>query len=94
MNFDDIPLVHNEAHHSFEIKVEGHRAFIDYIKNDNSYFLIHTEVPADLQGQGIAGALVDKTFRWLDENNFKMRPFCPYVQSYLKRHPEWSRLEG
>ena len=30
MNYEDLELVNNEAGHSFELLVEGHRAFIDY----------------------------------------------------------------
>ncbi|WP_461451057.1 GNAT family N-acetyltransferase [Mucilaginibacter sp.] len=81
-----------KANHSFYMIVEGQHAFIDYRKVDNTYSLIHTEVPEALQGRGIASALVEKTFKYLEENNFKMRPYCAYIQAYLKKKPEWKRL--
>jgi predicted GNAT family acetyltransferase len=92
MELDNIPLINSREYHKFEMTVDGEHAFIDYLKHGDVYYLIHTEVPETLQGKGVAGALVEKTFKYLEENHLKMRPFCQYVQFYLKRHPEWNRL--
>ena len=90
--YEDIPLKNNAAIHNFELFVDGHRAFIDYKQHDDKYFLIHTEVPQQLEGRGVAAALVEKTFNYLEANGFKMVPYCAYIKVYLKRHPEWERL--
>jgi len=90
--YDDLPLVDNQAAHNFELIVEGRRAFIDYVKRGDVYLLIHTEVPKELEGRGIAAALVLKVFNYLEANGSKMKPYCQYVQFYLRKHPEWNRL--
>ncbi|MDB5117108.1 MAG: N-acetyltransferase [Mucilaginibacter sp.] len=90
--YDDLPLLNNEAIHNFELFVDGRRAFIDYQQRGNKVFLLHTEVPHDLEGHGVAAALVEKTFNYLEENNLKIIPYCEYIKVYLKRHPEWNRL--
>lgn len=92
--YEDLPLNNNEAIHNFELFVNGHRAFIDYQQRGNRFFLLHTEVPHELEGHGVAAALVDKTFKYLEANNFKVVPYCEYVKVYLKRHPEWEQLLG
>jgi predicted GNAT family acetyltransferase len=92
MNFADIELINNEAIHNFELFVNGHRAFIDYKTKDNKIYLIHTEVPAELKGMGVAEALVKKTFNYIEQHQLKMVPLCSYIQIFLKRHPEWNRL--
>ena len=92
MNFADIELINNEAIHNFELFVNGYRAFIDYKTKDNKIYLIHTEVPAELKGVGVAEALVDKTFNYIEQHQLKMVPLCSYIQIFLKRHPEWNRL--
>jgi hypothetical protein len=92
MAAEDYSLINNEAENRFQFDINGAIALINYVKRDNVYYLIHTEVPEALQGRGIAGILVDKTLKHLEEGGYKMIPYCPYVQSYLKRHPEWQRL--
>lgn len=92
MALENTPLINNENESQFEINVDGQIAFISYINKDKVYYLVHTEVPEDLQGHGVAASLVEKTFKFLEHNGYKMEPFCPYVQSYLKRYPEWERL--
>jgi len=92
MILDGTPLTDNEDDNRFEVSIDGAVAFINYLKRDNVYYLIHTEVPQSLQGRGIAGALVEKALKYLEADGFKMMPYCPYVQAYLKRHTEWNRL--
>ncbi|MFD2145051.1 GNAT family N-acetyltransferase [Mucilaginibacter antarcticus] len=92
--FEDIALNNNTAIHNFEIFVDGHRAFIDYKIKEDKYYLVHTEVPPVLEGRGVAAALVEKTFKYLEANGFKMLPYCTYIQAYLKRHAEWERLRA
>lgn len=86
--YNQLSVVNNQANHSFEMMVDGQRAFINYRQNGNVFLLIHTEVPEALQRKGIATALVEKTFTYIEENGFKMMPYCAFIQAYLKRHPD------
>jgi predicted GNAT family acetyltransferase len=90
--YDEIPLINNEAIHNFEFIVDGHRAFIDYKQHGDKVFLIHTEVPVELEGKGVASAMVEKIFKYLEANSLKIVPYCPYIKVFLKKHPEWERL--
>ena len=92
MMYEQLTLVNNEDGQSFELMVDSRRAFIDYKKRGETYLLVHTEVPEEMQGKGIAAALVEKTFNYLAEHNLKMIPYCAYIQAYVKKHPEWHRL--
>lgn len=92
MRYKEIQLIDNKEQHSYEIWVDDKRSFIDYkLKGDQSV-LLHTEVPEELRGNEIAAALVEKTFRYLEEKNMKVVPICSYVQAYLKRHSKWDHL--
>jgi predicted GNAT family acetyltransferase len=90
--YEDLPLTNNTAIHNFEITVDDHRAFIDYKQIGDRVFLLHTEVPHVIEGHGVAAALVEKTLKYIEDNNLKMVPYCQYIKVFLKRHPEWNRL--
>ncbi|SEP20626.1 GNAT family N-acetyltransferase [Mucilaginibacter sp. OK283] len=92
MKYQDIPLINNEAMHNFELIVDGNRAFIDYKLKGDKIYLIHTEVPVEMEGNGVAAALVEKAFNYIEERHLKIVPLCAYIIAYLKRHPEWKRL--
>ncbi len=92
MKYSEIPLINNEAIHNFELIVDGARSFIDYKLKGDKIYLIHTEVPIELEGHGVAAALVEKVFNYIEEHHLKLVPLCAYVAAYLKRHPEWNRL--
>ena len=94
MKYEDIPLINNEGIHHFELTVDGTSSYIDYKLRGDVVYLIHTEVPEEMEGQGIAAALVEKAFAYLEQHNLKMVPLCAYIQAYLKRHPEWMKLRA
>lgn len=90
--FIDIPLVKNETKKRFEIEVDGHFAFINYGETGKQIALVHTEAEPELAGTGAAAAVVEKTLEWIETNGYSLLPFCPYVFSFIKRHPEWKRI--
>jgi predicted GNAT family acetyltransferase len=85
-------LVDNTESNQFEINVDGKTSFVEYQREGDLVYLVHTQVPEDQSGQGIASDLVEKTFNYLEEKNLKVVPECSYVQSFIKRHPDWERI--
>jgi predicted GNAT family acetyltransferase len=45
-----------------------------------------------MEGNGVAAAIVEKAFNYIEEHHLKIVPLCAYIIAYLKRHPEWKRL--
>lgn len=88
----DIPLIQNKEMQQFEMHINGSTALIAYEENGNNYALIHTEVPEALEGKGIASVLVLKVFKFIEAEGRSIIPLCPYVKSYLDKHPEWNRI--
>lgn len=86
-------LTINEDKRRFELEVEDHVAYVEFIKNnDGIVFLTHTEVPSELEGKGVGSAIVSRTLEWIKENGYTLAPLCPFVAAYLKRHNEWSEI--
>ncbi|MEJ6981445.1 GNAT family N-acetyltransferase [Pedobacter sp. P351] len=92
MKYGEVELINNIERHNFELFIDGKRSFIDYKMKGDKVYLLHTEVPKELNGKGIAAALVEKTLVYLESNKLQLVPYCVYVQAFLKRHPEWNRL--
>jgi uncharacterized protein len=88
----NLELVNNEAGNRFEMNVDGNTAIIEYKKYPGKIALLHTEVPAELEGKGAATAIIEKTLDFIEKNNLKLRALCPLVVAYIKRHPEWKRI--
>ena len=87
-----LEVIKNDETNRFELTVDGYIAFIDFRQQDQIIKLIHTEVPEELGGRGVAAALVEKTLVYLETNNYSLYPYCPYVFAYIKKHPEWKRM--
>jgi uncharacterized protein len=87
------PIVtQNEASHRFEITLDGRTAFLEYHRGRDFLSLVHTEVPAELEGHGIGGRLAKAGLEFARKENLKVVPSCPFVAAYIRRHPEYLEL--
>jgi predicted GNAT family acetyltransferase len=55
---------------------------------DDMLDLQHTEVPPSGQGQGVGDALVRAALAYARERGLRVIATCPYVQVWLRRHPD------
>jgi predicted GNAT family acetyltransferase len=79
-------VIHNAAAMRFEVVLHGQVAVCSYRRQADVLVLTHTEVPAALQGQGMAAALVQAALDWARGQGLRVRPRCSYVSSYMRRH--------
>jgi predicted GNAT family acetyltransferase len=77
----------------YELHVGGELAgFINYHLKGQVISLIHTEVDPGFQGGGLASSLARFSLDDARKRQLTVLPFCPYVQSWLKRHPDYADL--
>jgi predicted GNAT family acetyltransferase len=76
----------------FEIEDQGRIAYLQYGLAGDVLRLVHTEVPEELQGKGIAAELAKSALDWAREHGKKVDVICEFVDAYLRRHPEYSDL--
>ena len=85
-------VVHNPALQRFEAGQGADLAECCYRQQGDVLVLHHTEVPAALQGLGLAGLLVQAALDWARAQQLRVQPSCSYVAAYMKRHPETQDL--
>lgn len=77
----------------FDIVVDGELAgFAAYRTVDDRRVFTHTEVDDSHEGEGLGSRLVKAA---LDESraaNRRIVAQCPFVSSYIERHPEYADL--
>ena len=92
LNGHATPLQINHTTERFEIEVDGRLAFLLFHQKGTTLSLIHTEVPAALEGKGLAGTLARTALDYARNHAMSVKPFCPFVAAWLRRHPEYQSL--
>jgi len=72
----------------FEYHQDGHIARMEYRFYKKNIAMMHTVVPETLKGKGIASALAKYAFSFAKAQRKKVMVYCPFVASYVKKHPE------
>jgi predicted GNAT family acetyltransferase len=89
MNYD---ISNNESQSRYETTVEGKTAFAAYHREGDTITFTHTEVPPELEGRGIAGAIVKHALDEARANKHGVVAACAYVASYVRKHEEYQDL--
>jgi predicted GNAT family acetyltransferase len=87
-----IAIEHVPQQGRFQAIVDGHRCVCEYRLAGSVMHMTHTEVAPELQGRGIAAALVEAALAHARANGLRINPLCSYVRGYMQRHSETSAL--
>lgn len=82
-------IINNEQQQQFQLMVDGEMASLEYRLYKGDMALMHTEVPEKLSGKGIASALAEYALKYAREHKLPVMVYCPFVASWLKKHPEY-----
>ncbi len=87
-------VIHKEEARRFELTVDSAIAYIEYkVEQPNVFAFVHTLVPDAHKGKGVASQLTKGAFEWCKTHGVQIIPVCPFIVTYLKRHPEWNDLQ-
>ena len=79
--------------HRFEIVVDGERAGLaGYRAAPGRITFTHTEIDDAFEGRGLGSTLVRAALDTARERGLAVRPECPFVRSYIARHPDYVDL--
>lgn len=88
-----IEVADNPAEHRYEIRVGSELAgFTQYRQRADGLAFPHTEIEDRFEGQGLGGKLVSFALDDARSRGLAVLPLCPFVKSYIERHPEYLDL--
>jgi predicted GNAT family acetyltransferase len=91
-NSIDSEVVNNKESNRFEINIHEYSSIVPYKIEDGMITLFHTEVPIELRGLGLATKLAEYALNYAKKNDLEIVPYCPFIRSYIKEHPEWEQF--
>ena len=83
---------HLAGEHHFVVTLGEEKALLEYRLLGGEMVLLHTEVPPAWEGRGIGTSLAHAALEYAREGNLTVAPMCPFVQAYLREHPEYLPL--
>ncbi len=91
-NLNGVVVSHNEEARQFEATVDGLRALLLYRLLPDRIVLSHTEVPAPLEGRGLAAKLTSVALDFARTHHLRVVPLCPYVVDFLRKYSKYQDL--
>lgn len=85
-------VTHDSAQSRFTATVDGVLCVLDYQLHNGAMAIVHTGVPSQVGGRGIAADLTKVALDSARANGWKVRPLCSYAAVYVRRHPEYNDL--
>lgn len=93
MSTSEPKITLNSPRNRFELRINDKLSLVEYVHADaHTLALTHTEVPPDLEGQGVGSNLVKQVLEYIEQHGQKIVPLCPFIVAYIKRHPDWQRI--
>ncbi len=89
---EKVTVINILENQQFQAKVNDELAYLEYRWLKKDLALMHTFVPESLEGKGLASALAKFALDYAKEKNLHIIVYCPFVGTYLKRHPEYNFL--
>lgn len=78
----------NNAADRYELKVGERTAIAAVHQRGDTVVFTHTEVPPQLEGQGVGSRLMAGALSDVRQQGLKIVAECPFVARYVERHPE------
>ena len=82
----------NKAAGQFEIEIDGKLAVTQYRMKPGRMVVMHTEVPPELEGQGLGNTLARTALDYARSEGLRVVPRCPFVSAFIRRHKEYQDL--
>lgn len=93
MTENSVDVRRNDGAGRYEIFAEGKRVgWADFQDVGGAVALPHTEVDPSMNGRGLGSQLVRFALDDVRARGRKVVPACPFVATFIERHPEYADL--
>ncbi len=84
-----VQVEHREKARRFTVRTDAGTAYLRYERPDERTIdLKHTGVPEAAEGRGVGSALARAAFDYARAQGLRVVVTCPFVATWVKRHPE------
>ena len=80
-------IIHDLSRKQFQTVADGKTAYVSYDLVDGCLNIEHTIVPREIEGRGIAAALVKAAYDYALPQGLTPSATCSYAVKWLERHP-------
>ena len=89
----DTRVIDNTEQHQFELWHDDERlGVVTYRLTEGVITFVHTEVDPAHDGEGHGATLAAAVLDSARERGLRVKPLCPFIASYITRHPEYADL--
>ncbi|HET7067084.1 MAG TPA: GNAT family N-acetyltransferase [Nocardioides sp.] len=90
----EVEVRDNPAEHRFEAYVDDTMAgFTAYELTEGGILILHAEVDDAFEGKGVASSMTRQVLdRIREDKGLKVTVLCPFVNAWLRRHPDYQDL--
>ena len=86
---EQLTIVDNADGRRYEARIGDQLAgWVEYRRVQARLVALHTEVPPEFGGRGIASALVRRVLDDARAAGLTVTPRCPFFEAHFQRHPE------
>lgn len=90
---DGVTVGHEPDEHRYVVEVDGvERGSVVYRRYRNRWAFVHTEVDPAFDGRGLGSRIVKFALDDVKEQGGQVVPVCPFVATFIERHPEYEPL--
>lgn len=82
----------NTSRNRFEMDAGNDVAIVNYRLSPGVIMLTHTEVPEELEGQGLGSTIVRGVLHTVRARGLKVVPACGFVSAFIRKNPEFQDL--
>ena len=77
----------------FVLTVDGVQAGVaEFRHSQGQWIFTHTEIDPSREGQGLGSVLAKAALDHVAGTGEKVVPLCPFIRSWIERHPDYDRL--